>query len=67
MGGIVHTKKETAEHLVVAHKEIRQKINVNKPKYMVNSWNQIAGRIHSVKIEFSSFVSVEGFKSLGTN
>ena len=37
LGGIVHTKKETAEHLVVAHKGIRQKINVNKPKYMVIS------------------------------
>jgi len=37
LGGSVHTIKENAEALVVASKEIRPEVNVDKTKYMVMS------------------------------
>jgi len=44
LGGSVHTVKENAEALVVASKETGLEVNVAKAKYMVISWDQIAGR-----------------------
>jgi len=38
----------------------------NKTKYMVMSRDQNAGRIHSVRIDNSTFERVEEFKYLGT-
>jgi len=39
----------------------------DKTKYMVMSRDQNAGRIHSVRIDNSTFERVEEFKYLGTN
>ena len=65
-GGIVHTVKENAEHLVVVNKETGLKVNADKNKYMVISRNQNAGRSHKVKADNSYFVSVEEFRHLET-
>jgi len=46
--------------------EIGLEVNANKTKYMVMSWEQNAGRIHSGKIVNSTFDRVEEFKYLGT-
>jgi hypothetical protein len=54
LGESVHTVKENAEALVVATKEIRLEVNVDKTEYMVMSWERNAGRGHSVKIDNSS-------------
>jgi sorting nexin-29 len=66
LGGSVHTIKEHAEALVVASREIRLEVNVDKTKYMVMSRNQNAGRSHSMKTDNRSFGRVEQFKYLGT-
>ena len=66
MGGSVHTVKKNAEVLVAATKEIGLEINAHKTKYMTMSRDQNAGRIHSMKIDKSSFEWVEEFKHLGT-
>ena len=42
-------------------------MSVDKTKYMVMSLDQNAGRIHSVRMDNSTFQSVEEFKYLGTN
>ena len=39
---------------------------LDKTKYMVMSRDQNAGRIHSVRIDNSTFERVEEFKHLGT-
>ena len=41
-------------------------VSADKTKYMVMSRDQNAGRIHSVRIDNSTFERVEGFKYLGT-
>ena len=41
-------------------------MNANKTKYMVVTRDQNAGRNHSIKIDNSSFETVEEFKNLGT-
>ena len=41
-------------------------MNADKPKYMVISRDQNAGRRHNIKIHNSSFERVEEFKYLGT-
>ena len=41
-------------------------VNADKTKYMVISRDQNAGRSHNMKIDNSSFESLEGFKYLGT-
>ena len=41
--------KENTEALVVAGKEIGLEVNSDKTKYMVMSWDQNAGRSHSIK------------------
>ena len=64
LGGSVHTIKKNAEALVVASKEIGLEVNGDKIKYMVMSYDQNAGRSHSIKIENSSFQFMEGFKYL---
>ena len=41
-------------------------VSVDKPKYVVVSQDQNAGRNHSVTIDNSTFEKVEEFKYLGT-
>jgi len=52
--------------LVAATREIRLKVSANKTKSMVLSRDQNAGRIHSVRIDNSTFDRVLEFKYLGT-
>ena len=66
LGGSANTVKENAEALVVATKEIGLKVNADKTKYMVMSWNRNAGRGHSVKIDNSCIERMEDFKYMGT-
>ena len=66
LGGSIHTLKENAEALVAATREIGLDISADKTKYMVMSRDQNAGRIHSVRIDNSTFERVEEFKYLGT-
>jgi len=66
LGGSIHTVKENAEALIVTSKEIRLEVNANKTKYIVMSRSQNAGQSHSMKIDNSSFESVEEFKYFGT-
>ena len=66
LGGTIHTLKENAEALVAATGEIGLEVSADKTKYMVMSRDQNAGRIHSVRIDNSSFERVEEFKYLGT-
>ena len=62
--GSVHTVKENAEALVAAAtREIGLEVSA---EYMVMSREQNAGRIHSVRIDNSTFERAEGFKYLGT-
>ena len=58
--------RENAAALVAATREIGMEVSADKTKYMVVSRDQNAGRIHSVRIDNSSFERVEGFKYLGT-
>jgi len=62
LGGSMHTLKENEEALVVATREIGLEINADKTKYMVMSREKNAGRIHSVRIDNSTFDRVEEFK-----
>ena len=66
LGGSIHTLKENAEALVAATRETGLEVNAAKTKYMVMSRDQNAGRIHSVRIDNSTFDRVEDFKYLGT-
>jgi predicted transcriptional regulator len=52
--------------LVAATREIGLEVSADKTKYMVMSREQNAGRIHSVRIDNSTFERVEEFKYLGT-
>jgi len=49
-----------------ATRQIVLEVSADKTKYMVMSRDQNAGRIHSVRIDNSTFESVEEFKYLGT-
>jgi len=62
LGGSIHTLKENAEALVAAAREIGLELSADKTKYMVMSRDQNAGRIHSVRINNSTFKRVEEFK-----
>ena len=62
LGGSIHPLKENAEFLVAATKEIGIEVNAHKSKYMTVSRDQNAGRIHSVRIDNSTFERVEEFK-----
>ena len=66
-GGSVHTLKENAEALLAATRENGLKISADKTKYMVMSRDQNAGRNQSLRIDNSTFETVEDFKYLGTN
>jgi len=66
LGGSIRAVKENAGALVVAAKKIGLEVNADKTKYMVISLDQIARRTHSMKIDNSSFESVDEFKYLGT-
>ena len=63
---LIFIEKENAEALVAAAREIGLEVNADKTKYMVMSGDQNAGRIHSVRIDNSTFDRVEEFKYLGT-
>ena len=65
LGGSIHTLKENAEDLVAATREIGLEVSADKTEYMVTSRDQNAGRIHSVRIDNSTFERVEVFKYLG--
>ena len=67
LGVSIHTLKENAEALVAATREIGLEVSADKSKYMVMSQNQNAGRIHSVRIDNSTFERVDEFKYLGTS
>ena len=54
--------KENAEALVTATREIGLEVSADKTKYMVMSRDQNTGRIHSVRIDNSTFERVEEFK-----
>ena len=66
LGGSIHTLKENAEALVAAARKIGLEVSADKTKYMVISRDQNAGRIHSVRIDNSTFERVDEFKYLGT-
>jgi len=66
LGGSIHTLKENSESLVAATWEIGLEVNADKTKYTVMSREQNAGRIHSVRIDNSTFDRVEEFKYLRT-
>jgi hypothetical protein len=53
--------------LIVGSKEIGLELNADKPKYMVMSWDQNAGRSHSMKFDSISFEIVEEFRFFRTN
>ena len=55
---------ENAGALVVVCKEIGLVTNADKTKYMVMNQDQNAGRSHCIKIDNSSYESVEEFKYL---
>ena len=58
--------KENAEALVAAAREIGLEVSADKTKYMTMCRDQNAGRIHSVRMNNSTFERVEEFKYLGT-
>jgi len=66
LGGSIHTLKENAKALVAATGETGLEVSADKTKYMVMSRDQNAGRIHSVRIDNSTFERVEEFTYLGT-
>jgi hypothetical protein len=47
--------------------EFEREVSDHKTKYIMMSRDQNAGRIHSVRMENSTFERVEKFKYLGTN
>ena len=62
--GRTHTLTKNAEALVAATREIGLEVSTDKTKYMVMSRDKNAGRNHSVKIDNSTFESLEEFKYL---
>jgi hypothetical protein len=53
--------KDSAEALVAATREIGLGVSADKTKYMVMSRDRNAGRIHSVRMNNSTFERVEEF------
>jgi len=66
LGESIHTLKKNAEALVAATRETGLEVSTDKTKYIIMSRDQNAGRIHSVRIDNSTFDRVEEFKYLGT-
>ena len=66
MGGSIRTVKKNAEALVPARKETGLDVEADKSEFMVMSRDQNAGRSHNIKMDNSSFESVEEFECLGT-
>ena len=66
MGESIYILKLNAEALVAANRVIGLEVSADKTKYMVMSQDQNAGQIHSLRIDNSTFESVEEFKYLGT-
>jgi len=66
LGGGIHILKENAESLVAPTREIGLEVSADKTKYMIMYRDQIAGQIHSVRFDNSTFERVENFKYLGT-
>jgi len=58
LGGSAHTEMENAETLVVATKEIGLEVYADKPKYMIMSRDQNAGRSDGMKTDNSSIERV---------
>ena len=58
--------KHLVSSYVAATRDIGLEVRADKTKYMVMSRDQDAGRIHSVRMDNSTFESVEEFKYLGT-
>jgi len=65
VGGSIHIIKKNTRALLVSNKEIALEGNADKTKRMVTSRDQNAGRSHNIKIDKSSFETVEQFKHLG--
>jgi len=65
--GSVHTIRKDTESLEVGSKEMGIEVNADKTKWLVMSRDQNAGRSRNMKIDNSSFESVEQFKCLGTS
>jgi hypothetical protein len=66
LGGSIYNLKENAEALVAATTETELELSADKTKHMVMTRDQNAGRIHSVRMDNSTFERVEEFKYLGT-
>jgi len=66
LGGSIYTLKEIAEALGAANRETGMEVSADKTKYRVMSRDQNEGRIQSVRIDNTTFESVEGFKYLRT-
>jgi hypothetical protein len=67
LGGSIHTRKKNAETLVDATREIGLEVSADKTKYMVMSREQNAGRIHSARIDNSTFERVLIVSIFGNN
>jgi len=61
----IHNLKENAEALVAATREIGLEVSADKTNYTVMSRDQNAGRINNLRMENSTFESVEEFKYVG--
>jgi len=66
LGGSIHFLMENAEAFVAATRLIGFEVSAGKTKYMVMSRDQNAGRIHSVRVDNSTFDRVEEVKYLVT-
>jgi len=66
LGGSIHTTKKNTYTSVVASKENRLEVNVDKTMHMLISRDQNAARSHNIKIEDNSFERVEQVKYIGT-
>jgi hypothetical protein len=61
----MHTVKKITEALVVASKENRLAVNIEKTKYTVMSRDQYEGKGHNRRIGNKSFQGLEQFTFLG--
>jgi hypothetical protein len=66
LGDNIDTIKKITETLIVASKEVRLEINVEKTKYMLLSHHQNVGQNQDIKITNRSFENVSHFKYLVT-